>query len=339
MPDEQTPSPSQNPDADTQMIEIDWRSLARKLLARKKLIAQITAACTLYAVIAALMSPSIYRAEVLIMPLNQEQAGGGGLSSQFGDLAALAGISFSGSGEAQTQRALATLKSRALTESFMKEAGVLQALYPSLWDEEKKNWKTSSWFGYGEKPMRPSMEGAYHAFDQSIRTVRFDKKTNLTTVAIEWTDPVLAAHWANQLVRHTNAKLQSEAVKDAEKNIGYLNKQLAANGSVEVQKAIYSLIEAQMKNIMVASTREEYAFKVIDPANPPERKIKPNRRLMVLFGLVLGFMAGVAAVLALPYVQPWFQRHVQPHAERYLQPYVQRYVQPVIEKWRKRKPG
>ncbi len=41
---------------------------------------------------------------------------------------------------------------------------------------------------------------------------------------------------------------------------------------------------------MVASTREEYAFKVIDPAIPPEKKIKPKRSLIVILGFILGAM-------------------------------------------------
>ncbi|HCU53927.1 MAG TPA: hypothetical protein DIC36_06500, partial [Gammaproteobacteria bacterium] len=235
---------------------------------------------------------------------------------QYSDLAALAGINLSGNADAQTQRALATLKSRALTQSFMKEAGVLQVMYSSMWDEKTKTWKDTSWFGSSDKPAGPSMEGAYRAFD-GIRTVQFDRKTNLTTVIIDWGDPKLAAQWANQLVKHVNAKLQGDAIKDAERNIDYLRKQLAKNATVEIQQASYNLIEAQMKTIMVASTREDYAFKVIDPAVVPEQKLKPSRRLVVMVGFILGLMAGMAAV----FLQP----HIQPH------------VQPYIDKWRKKK--
>jgi uncharacterized protein involved in exopolysaccharide biosynthesis len=165
------------------------------------------------------------------------------------------------------------------------------------------------------------MESAYRAFDQGIRTVNFDRKTNLTTVTIDWSDPQIAAQWANRLVKKVNSQLQGEAVKDAEQNIVYLREQLKTNSAVEMQQAIYNLIEAQMKNIMVASTRDDYAFKVIDPAVPPEQKIKPSRRLIVMVGLFLGLLAGIATVFLLPHIQPL----------------VQSYVQPWITRWRKRK--
>jgi uncharacterized protein involved in exopolysaccharide biosynthesis len=46
---------------------------------------------------------------------------------------------------------------------------------------------------------------------------------------------------------------------------------------------------------MLANVRMEFAFTVIDPAVPPERKDHPKRSLYVLFGLFLGFAIGVLA--------------------------------------------
>jgi uncharacterized protein involved in exopolysaccharide biosynthesis len=317
-------TPQNNPASGTERpeLEIDLAALWRVVLARRKLVAKITAAFTVLSVIYALILPPVYRAQVLLMPVNQSQGSTGVLTGQFSELAALTGFGFTGASDASVQRALATLKSRVMTEAFMKEAGVLQAMYPAMWDAEKKAWKPATgWFGSSNQSAGPSMESAYRAFDQGIRTVNFDRKTNLTTVTIDWSDPQIAAQWANRLVKKVNSQLQGEAVKDAEQNIVYLREQLKTNSAVEMQQAIYNLIEAQMKNIMVASTRDDYAFKVIDPAVPPEQKIKPSRRLIVMVGLFLGLLAGIATVFLLPHIQPL----------------VQSYVQPWITRWRKRK--
>jgi uncharacterized protein involved in exopolysaccharide biosynthesis len=61
---------------------------------------------------------------------------------------------------------------------------------------------------------------------------------------------------------------------------------------VEVQQAIYRLMEAQTKKQMVASTREEYAFQTIDPAVPPQEKASPKRALIVITALMLGLALG-----------------------------------------------
>lgn len=128
--------------------------------------------------------------------------------------------------------------------------------------------------------------------------VAHNQRISLVTLAIEWEDPALAAKWANNLVRHVNGRLRAEAVEEAERSIAYLERQLPQTTSVEVQQAIYRLIEAQTKKKMIASTREEYAFTTIDPAVTPERRQRPRRTLLVVLGLILGMAGGcVVAVV------------------------------------------
>jgi uncharacterized protein involved in exopolysaccharide biosynthesis len=92
-----------------------------------------------------------------------------------------------------------------------------------------------------------------------------------------------------------NKQLRTEAVEEAQKSVAYLEKQLSLTSSVEVQQAIYRLIEAQTKKQMVASTREEYAFQTIDPAVPPQEKASPKRALIVITALMFGLVLGVLA--------------------------------------------
>jgi uncharacterized protein involved in exopolysaccharide biosynthesis len=220
------------------------------------------------------------------------------LASQFGDLASLAGISLGGgSGESQVQRGLAVLKSRALTEIFLKEEEILPVLFPEIWDREKKTWRNPWWQLFAASP-GPSMEAAFRQFDNDIRAVTMDKRTGLITVSVEWEDPILAARWANSLVKRTNALLQKEAIEDSEKSIAFLQAQLSKTVSLEVQQAIYRLVESQTKSAMIASTREEFLFKVVDPAVAPERKVRPKRALIVVLGFIVGLLlGGVVAVV------------------------------------------
>jgi uncharacterized protein involved in exopolysaccharide biosynthesis len=113
------------------------------------------------------------------------------------------------------------------------------------------------------------------------------------TVAIEWTDPVTAARWANDFVALANERIRSRALQDSTRNIEYLNKQIERTTVVEVQRAIYNLIESETKNLMLANVRAEYAFRIVDPAVPPEVRSSPRRKLLVLSGLAVGLFAGV----------------------------------------------
>jgi uncharacterized protein involved in exopolysaccharide biosynthesis len=270
---------------------IDWGAYWKILVEQRKLIGIITAATTLIALVIAFVLPPVYRAEVLLAPVAEDKAEGlGALAGQFGDLATLAGVNL-GTRKDKTAEYVAALKSRALSVSFIKEANVMPVLYSGKWDEEKKAWKNP-----GDAPTEWK---TFELWDKDIRSVTQDKRTGLVTLAIEWEDPALAAKWANALVSHVNARLRAEAVDEADRSIAYLERQLPQTNSVEVQQAIYRLIEAQTKKKMMASTREEYAFTTIDPAVKPERRHRPVRSVLVLVAMLLGAAAGViAAVIA-----------------------------------------
>jgi uncharacterized protein involved in exopolysaccharide biosynthesis len=59
---------------------------------------------------------------------------------------------------------------------------------------------------------------------------------------------------------------------------------------------MYNLIENQTKSLMLANARDEYAFVVVDPAVPPEKRVRPQRALIVAVGLLLGFALSLVVV-------------------------------------------
>src|SRR5204863_5594 len=148
------------------------------------------------------------------------------------------------------------------------------------WDNAQQRWRD------GTKP--PSDIEAYRIFDGQVRVVTLDRRTGLVSLTVEWSDPAAAAAWANRLVTMVNDRRRAEAISEAQGSIKYLREQLMRNSAVEVQQAIYRLIEAQTKTIALANAREEYAFRVIDPAVVPERPVRPKRLNMVVSGAVVG---------------------------------------------------
>ncbi len=270
---------------------INWGEYWRVIVKNRKLIGIITAASTLTALLLAFLLPPVYRAEVLLASVSQDKSEGlSAIANQYGDLAALAGINL-GPSKDKTAEYIAALKSRSLSVSYIKEANLMPVLFASKWDAEKKQWKDNT--------DAPTEWKAFELWDKDIRRVNLDKRTGLVTLIVEWTDPALAAKWANDFTRHVNTRLRTEAVEEAEKSIAYLEKQLPTTTTVEVQQAIYRLIETQTKKKMVASTREEYAFTTIDPAVKPERRQSPRRMMLIVTGLMLGLILGVVATFVL----------------------------------------
>lgn len=275
--------------------EITWGDLREITWQRRYLICGFALTCMLLAAIAAWLSPKEYEASVLVSPVTSEGGGHfGSLSSmisQFGGLASLAGIA----SPTDTKRAesLAILESAALTERYIDQNHLLPVLFPKLWDARQGRWLVSS-------PKKvPDLWKANRYFAASVRKVTIDPKTNLVTLRIRWTDPVEAAEWANGLVAMTNEYTRQKAIEQSQRDIAYLTDQAAKTDVVGVRQEIYSLLQTQIDNMMLARGTEEYALKVLDPAQPPERPSSPQRVIWTLAGLLGGLLVGLLAAFAL----------------------------------------
>jgi uncharacterized protein involved in exopolysaccharide biosynthesis len=53
-------------------------------------------------------------------------------------------------------------------------------------------------------------------------------------------------------------------------------------------------METEMQKLMLARGSDEYAFRVVDPAEPPRKRSRPKRTLLVISAFVVG---GVLSVL------------------------------------------
>ena len=187
------------------------------------------------------------------------------------------------------------LQSRHLAEEFVKNPQVFAQLMTQAKKSGTKDpgsvWKTVD------------------RFRRTVLDIQPDKLKGTTTVTVDWTDPAVAARWANDFVALANQLMRDKAIEDSSRNVAYLNKQLEKTSSVDIQKVMYSLIEQETKTLMLANGRVEYAFRIVDPAVVPEVRVRPWRSLMALSGVVLGFLLGCFIV----YIRTRFARPAAPH--------------------------
>ena len=247
----------------------------------------------------AFLSTPIYRAELIMAPVSQEESGKlSSLAGQFGGLASLAGINLGSKGN-DVDRVLATLKSRAFLVPFLKQEMQRNNIAPLFATELT-----------GEIP---STLDIYKIFSDDVLDIRKDNKTGLVTLGVEWRDPVLAARWANELVVRLNEHQRQMAITEAQQSIDYLNQQLDNTSVVDMQQAIYRLIESQTKVIMLANVKKEYVMQVIDPALAPEKPVRPQRSLILVLGAVLSAMLGIFIVFLLHGVKNFRQQLAHEH--------------------------
>ena len=237
----------------------------------------MTLVCTALAAVVAFNITPIFRAETVVLAVHNGGTGGGGsLSGQLSGLAniaSLAGVNLD-SGGSQDREAKAILESHRLDEEFIKQNNLIGVLLPS-----------------SKEP--PTMWLAVKSFRDDVLAIREDKRTGLTTLDFSWKDANVAAEWANRFVALANDRIRTRAIDEANRNLKFLNEQIEKTRIVEVQRSLYSLIENETKTLMLANARAEYAFTVVDPAVPPERKISPHRSIYILFGFFLGASIGL----------------------------------------------
>jgi uncharacterized protein involved in exopolysaccharide biosynthesis len=260
--------------------EVTLKELFEALRNARRRIAYIAIGCTFLAIVAAKLTDKQYEAIVMISPVsasNGQMGGLGSLASQFGGLASLAGISVSA--DSKKAESGATLQSEALTERYIEMNNLLPVLYKSQWDSQAMRWKET------DPKKVPTLWKANLYFKKQIRKVTFDIRTGLVSLTITWKDPQQAAKWANDLVSMTNAYLKNKAIEESERNVTYLNEQAAKTVDVEAKQAIYRILQSEVNKIMLARGSDEYAFKIIDPAVPPEKATSPIVAIWALVGL------------------------------------------------------
>jgi uncharacterized protein involved in exopolysaccharide biosynthesis len=267
---------------------LDILELIALLWKERWLVVAVTGLCTLGGVAYALLATQWYQADVVLLQQNDNKSLSSGLS-QLGGLASLAGINISGG--VQAQAPVAVLKSRDFAREFINDKKLIPVLYADEWDAKAERWKDSN------PKKQPDIRDAVKYFDKTVRAVSEDKKTGLVTLSITWTDSNTTAEWANTLVDRINARLREQAIAEAEHNITYLRGEMGATTVASLQQSIGKVLESEMQKLLLARGREEFAFKIIDHATPPKKRIRPQRVIVVILGAFLGMAFSVFVVM------------------------------------------
>jgi uncharacterized protein involved in exopolysaccharide biosynthesis len=281
-------------DQRTDVDQVTFKQLVLLLRQRLVVIGSVTLLCGLAAAVAALLSTKWYEAQVVLSPVATSASSGlgGGSSgggSGLGGLAALAGLNIGN--DSKKFESVATLQSEALTERYIQDNNLMPVLFEKKWDVQHQAWKKID-------ENTPTLWKSYQYFKKSIRTVDTDAKTGIITFRIRWKDPELAATWANGLADLTNKVLRDKAISESERNIEYLTNEAAKTSVIEARQAIFLIMQGEINKSMLARGADEYAFRIIDPARPPERKTSPITALWAVMGALAGFFLSTFAVIA-----------------------------------------
>ena len=297
MSERQSPEDARSDDKVVYVVSPDGRSgrelnlidLSEILWRGRLLVILVTAVAAATSIAYSLLVTEWYRADVLL--IQNDDNSGQMLTRQLGGLGNLVGLAGLNAGTADSTEALAVLKSREFAHSFIRDRGLLPVLLHDKWDNEAKAWKASN------PEDQPDIRDAVEFFDANVRSVTRDARNRLVTLSIRWTDPELAADWATDLVARLNETMRSRALREAERNVAYLEEQLAKTNIATLRDSIGNLLETELQKLMLAKGNDEFAYRVVDPAQVPKRRDWPRRSLIVVVATMLGGALGLLIVL------------------------------------------
>ena len=263
-------------------LDISLLELYSIILKNKVLIILITLSFSLSSIFYSLSLDKYYSASLLMMPAASSSQNSQGLSSLLTGLTS--GPSIFGSAP-KTKEALAIFQSRLFIESFITREDLMPKLFYQSFDEEDLSWIPDE---------IPSLKDGY---EKILSSLKINLDGSLITISLESHDPDLAADIVNSMTKAVNNHIREESIEESKRSISFLETEINKTNLSSSIEMLYRLIEQQTQTIMVANTRQDYAFKVIDPAVAPVHPAGPNRRIIVIISTFIGFLGSLLIVL------------------------------------------
>ncbi len=250
----------------------------------------------------ALTAPNTYKATALVVPTQNLQGKDALLDSQFGGIAALAGISLNNDGAFKTEVAIAKIHSKEFMFRFLTKYELVPKLIAlKKWQQDTNVLHYDSDI-YDENARLFLLEQdksplwlAYKAFLSSVAVEK--EKNGLITLSFKHESPFVAKSVVEQLLLDINRESKVADIEQADRSISYLTEQLNKTELSDMRVMFFRLIEEQIKAKMLTEIKDEYIFTTIDPAIVPEEIHSPQRALIIVVSVLLGGMLGVFLVL------------------------------------------
>lgn len=297
---------------------VNVRRVAALLWSRRLTLGIFILVAALASALYALTRTVQYESNALLTQVKDDTSPlGGALSSVVGSIGSLAGgLGGLTGGGTTVEESVAVLRSRDFSLRFMREHGVLQFMYPELWDAAAQRWKVepstagpslgtrlAQWLSahptpYVPPPPGPSPDAAVRRFDD-IRVADIDRRTNFVRLSVRGPTPQQAQAWASAMIAELNDWLRTRTLQDSRLAVEVLAKKVDSDPLQSSRTIAAALLEQQLRHEVAAESRREFAVRVLDPPSLPDQRYYPRRARMVVIGAGLGFLFGAAYIVAL----------------------------------------
>lgn len=289
--------------------EINLKDIFSILRKGKWWIISVTFLFATASVVIAFYLPNEYKVTAIVQPNESNNAGKlSSLAGQFGGLASLAGIDLGAGGPSDAIIAMEIMKSWGFAEEFIEKYNLEVPLFAAkdwiqsedkliidaeLYDEKTKSWVRTPPKG---KTVNPTSWELYERY-REVFSISQDKDTGLVSISIMHYSPSLSKQWVVWLVQEINDYMKRKSLDETSQSIKYLEQNIKQTNIAEIRTAFSQLIQEQIKTKMLAEVSKEFIFKTISEAKVPEEPSGPKRVIIVLLGIVLGFLTSCIYIL------------------------------------------
>tara|TARA_B110000003_G_scaffold183662_1_gene182683 strand:- start:690 stop:1220 length:531 start_codon:yes stop_codon:yes gene_type:complete len=163
-------------------------------------------------------------------------------------------------------------------------------LFPEKWDAERATWIEGVYIPNHEEIMKTMNE---------TRIIFEDLKSGVIQYSLESPYPEFATDFLNSSVKEINFKIREMSKEDGEKKIAYLEQEINKTNLIQAQAVLSALLKDEKQKLMIANTRDDFVFKVIDKAIVPKQKFKPSRRMIAISSFFFGLLISISYIIFL----------------------------------------
>lgn len=287
-----------------QFNTLNLKHFVNLLLSCKWFILIVTLSSGLISVLYTISLPNIYKSQAVMEHVRQSDNDFSS-STQFGQLASMAGLSLSGGQSTDNKSVdIATIQSSDFLSQFIKRNNVMIPLFAAdswavetnklIYDADVYDESNKIWVRNVKTPFKPepSIQEAIQKFKE-IFIVDVDRLNGLVNVTIDFVSPNIAQSWLSVLIVEFNEYVRAREIDIYDKNLDYLTKRVADINTQEIRNVLFSLIEQEQKKAMLANVSEDYVFRLIDSPVAPLRKDSPKRAIICATGTTSGFIIAI----------------------------------------------
>lgn len=250
-----------------------------------------------------------YTSSVLLAPSDDDEKSS--MLGQMNGLAGLAGVSLGEGVANKTDEAIERIKTyEFFSKYFLPNIKLENLMAVRNWNKDKnsiiyntriynssnKQWVRKSRIPFINITKVPSTQEAFIKYKKKLY-IEQDKKTSFVSISVSHESPYTSKEWADLILSSINQIMRDEERDKTTRSLDFLNDQYSKTDYKEIRQSIASLQEKQMKTLMMIEASEFFVFKILDYPIVPEKKSAPKRSIIILLGIIFGFVLSSIVVV------------------------------------------